>query len=169
VRYKGSQLGYAVSYLRKHRAVTLVSLMIGGNDLLRCVETTRDGCLSSSEQEATFATIQHNVRRIVSAIRHKGRYHGQLVIVNYPSPFASAFFKASVRELNTTIDDGAKPYHVAVADSEGVFETAEAHSGGDPCQAGLLVQEGSPGKCGLHPSYAGQALMAQAVLKVIRV
>src|SRR5438309_5288209 len=33
VKYRGSQLAYAISYLRKHHNVRLVSLMIGANDL----------------------------------------------------------------------------------------------------------------------------------------
>jgi lysophospholipase L1-like esterase len=31
-----------------------------------------------------------------------------------------------------------------------------------------VTQLGMPGKCGIHPSYAGQALLAQAVEDVIR-
>jgi hypothetical protein len=41
-------------------------------------------------------------------------------------------------------------------------------TGGNTCVAGLLTQLGSPGTCGIHPSYAGQALLAQALEKVVR-
>ena len=34
VKYSGSQLDYAVSYLKTHKKVRLVSLMVGANDLL---------------------------------------------------------------------------------------------------------------------------------------
>ena len=42
--YSGSQLAFAVSYLKKHQNVRLVSLMIGANDGLLCQETTADQC-----------------------------------------------------------------------------------------------------------------------------
>jgi len=47
---------------------------------------------------------------------------------------------------------------------------AGAGSGGDPCRAGLLdslpPQLGVPG-CDVHPSAAGRAVLARAVLNVI--
>jgi hypothetical protein len=47
---------------------------------------------------------------------------------------------------------------------------AAFHSGaqGDTCKAGLLTQL-SNGQCGVHPSYAGQALLAQALTKAVRI
>src|SRR5207248_10075632 len=50
IRYSGSQLGFAVSFLRKHRDVRLVSLMIGANDLFRCEAATADRCARQSDQ-----------------------------------------------------------------------------------------------------------------------
>ena len=41
VKYSGSQLAYAVSYLRTHPGVRLVSLMIGANDLFLCQKETQ--------------------------------------------------------------------------------------------------------------------------------
>src|SRR3954447_8531245 len=52
VKYSGSQLSFAVSYLRKHPRTRLVSLMIGANDLFLCQSTTSDGCVS--ELKATY-------------------------------------------------------------------------------------------------------------------
>src|SRR3954451_13418858 len=91
VSYSGSQLSYAISFLRKHPKTRLVSLMIGANDFFICQATTSDGCASQSEQKATQATIRRNVRTIVSAIRKKAGYSGQLVVVksfalDYSSP-----------------------------------------------------------------------------------
>jgi hypothetical protein len=56
---------------------------------------------------------------------------------------------------------------VKIADGYGLFGQASVRSGGSPCAAGLLTQIGG-GKCGIHPSYAGQALLAQAVAKAIK-
>lgn len=165
VSYQGSQLAFAVSYLRAHRNVRLVSLMIGANDGLICVETTKDGCASPAEQSAVATQLKANVTHILRAIRSKARYRGQLVVVNYDSPLIA--FNPLVILLNQQLDQAAKPFGVLVADGFGEFQTADSHSGGNPCLAGLLTQLGSGG-CGVHPSYAGQALLAQAVEKVIR-
>jgi len=42
------------------------------------------------------------------------------------------------------------------------------HSGSNTCTAGLLTMLGEPGDCAVHPSYAGQALLVQAVEEAIR-
>ena len=98
VSYSGSQLAFAVSYLKKHQNVRLVSLMIGANDGLMCQETTADQCTSLAEQAAVLETVAKNVHTILSAIRTKAHYNGQLAIVNYYSAdAASATANAAVR------------------------------------------------------------------------
>lgn len=171
VSYKGAQLAFAVSFLRPHRDVRLVSLMIGANDLFLCQHTTADGC--AKEFNAALAKIGRNVRTILSAVRDKAHYAGQLAIVNYYSldySPAGAGTTAVVRLLNKTVDAAAKPFHVVVADGFGKFKQATVRFASDPCLAGLLTltQSGPPRKCGIHPSYAGQALLAAALGKVIR-
>jgi lysophospholipase L1-like esterase len=169
VRYTGAQLAFAVSYLRHHPRTRLVSLMIGANDVFLCQKTTPDGCTSSAELQATFTKLSANVRRILSAIRRQARYRGQLAIVNYYSlNYASAFITGISQRLNKAMDSAARPFHVEIADGYGELRAAAEHSGGDTCAAGLLTQLGSPGKCGVHPSFAGQALLASALLKAIK-
>jgi len=168
VSYTGSQLAYAVSYLKKHKNVRLVSLMIGANDFFVCEEITPDKCTSVSEQAAVLTTAGKNVKTILSTIRNKAHYAGQLAVVNYYSlDYSSQTQDAMSALLNTTMDNAAKPFHVVVADGFGELEAAAAHSGGNTCTAGLLTQL-STGGCGIHPSYAGQGLLAQALEKVIR-
>lgn len=165
VSYSGSQLAYALAYLRSHHNVRLVSLMIGANDGLLCIET-ENGCSSPAEVAALDALLSKNIHHILKAIRHKAHYKGQLVVVTYYSPLAelNAFTIAG----NETIAAAAKPFGAHIADGYGVFQAAESGSGGNACTAALLTQLGSPGKCGIHPSYAGQALLAEAVEKAIR-
>jgi lysophospholipase L1-like esterase len=168
VHYKGSQLAYAVSYLKTHRKVRLVSLMIGANDAFVCRETTKDACASASEEHATAAAVTRNIHTILSAIRNKAHYQGQIVIVNYYSlNYASSALNAQSLLLNQTQDTAANPFHVEIAPGYGVLEAASLHSGGNTCKAGLLTQLSSGG-CGIHPSYAGQALLALAVEKTIK-
>ena len=169
VRYKGAQLAYGVAFLRAHRDVKLVSLMIGANDLFLCQSSTADGCAARAEQNAVFTKVAANVRRILSAVRSQAGYRGQLAIVNYYSlNYTSAFITAASLGLNRAMDGAAKPFHVEIADGFGEFKTAAFRSGSNPCTAGLLTQLGKPGTCGVHPSYAGQALLAQALHKAIR-
>jgi lysophospholipase L1-like esterase len=169
VRYKGSQLAYALSFLRAHRDVKLVSLMIGANDLFICQNTTKDGCAAPAEQAAVFAKVAGNVRRILSAIRNQAHYRGQLAIVNYYSlNYTSAFINNASLGLNKAMDVPAKPFHVVIANGYGELKAASLRSGSNPCTAGLLTQLGKPGTCGVHLSYAGEALLAEALLKVIR-
>jgi len=169
VHYKGSQLAFALRYLRAHQNVRLVSLMIGANDLFLCQETTSDACQSSAELNATIAKAAGNIRRIMSAIRIQAHYRGQLAIVNYYSlNYASSVATAPVIALNQAADAAAKPFHVVIADGFDELKAATLHSGSNTCVAGLLTQLGGPGTCGVHPSYAGQALLAQALEKVVR-
>ena len=168
VGYKGSQLAFAVKYLRGHRNVRLVSLLIGANDLLRCVSTTPDGCASASEEQSVLAVIRENVGVILSTIRRKAGYRGQLVIATQYSPdYTSAFLTNGVRALNSTVQSAAKPFRVLIANGFGQFYQGALHSAGNPCTAGLLTQLGAPGKCGVHPSYAGQSLLALAVERAV--
>jgi len=167
VKYSGSQLAFAVSYLKAHKNVRLVSLMIGANDFFVCQETTADHCASFTEQAAVGATVSKNIKTILSAIRNKAHYGGQIAIVNYYSlNYASATGTAQSALLNSTQDTAAKPFHVVIADGFGQFQAGALHSGGNSCTAGLLTQL-STGGCGIHPSYAGQGLLAQAVEKAI--
>jgi lysophospholipase L1-like esterase len=165
VKYSGSQLAYAVSYLKSHKHTTLVSLMIGANDLFLCQEETSDGCVS--EIGATLVKIGKNVKTILKTIRNKAHYRGQLVILNYYSTdYTNAFLTGVVKALNSTVDGAAKPFHVEVADGFGEFQAAVLHSGNNDCTAGVLTQL-STGGCGIHPSFAGQALLAEAVADAI--
>ncbi|HEX3691328.1 MAG TPA: SGNH/GDSL hydrolase family protein [Solirubrobacteraceae bacterium] len=169
VNYKGSQLAFALSYLHSHHNVRLVTLMIGANDFFLCQETTSDSCGSTAEQDATAAAVTKNIHTILSAIRNKAHYNGQLVMVNYYSlNYSVPAINAQSQLLNKVQDAAAKPFGVKIADGYGELQAASVHSGGDSCTAGLLTQL-SAGGCGIHPSYAGQALLAQALEKTITI
>ena len=171
VNYSGSQLAYAVGYLKKHHNVRLVSLMIGANDFFVCQETTADKCSSLSEQSGVISTVEKNVATILSTIRKKAKYNGQIVIVNYYAlNYADQAAVGQSALLNQSIDGAARPFHVEFADGFGQFQAGAAHSGGNSCTAGLLTQlSNASTPYGIHPSYAGQSLLAQAVENAIRV
>lgn len=171
VHYTGSQLAFAVAYLRKHPGVRLVSLMIGANDAFRCQHTTADHCTSPTELSGLITEIKHNVAVILSAIRNKAHYRGQLAIVNYYSlSYASAGTVAQSQLLNSTVDAAAKPFRVEIADGLAAFHAQAVKFAGSTCLSGLLTQwlVGGQPTCGVHPSYAGQALLAEALLHAVR-
>jgi lysophospholipase L1-like esterase len=168
VGYRGSQLAFSVSYLKRNRKVRLVSLMLGANDIFLCQKTTSDGCLSASDQQAVFSTISRNVRTIVSAIRKKARYRGQIVIVNYYSlNYANSLFNTISLGINAAMDSAAMPFKVQIANGYGQLQAATTIFGGNTCTAGLLTKL-STGGCGVHPTRAGQALLGQAVVYALR-
>jgi lysophospholipase L1-like esterase len=169
VSYRGSQLSAAVKYLRSHPGVRLVSLMIGANDAFRCQSTTADGCTSPAERSGALAEVTRSVHRILSEVRNRARYRGQIVIVHYFSEdYASPAANGASQALNHAQDTGAKGFHVRVANGYGEFRTAAQRFGQHTCLAGLLTQVGNYGDCGIHPSYAGQALLAKAVATAAR-
>lgn len=165
VAFQGSQLHYAIKYLRSHSEVRLVTLMIGANDGFLCQETTADHC--ASELPSVLAKIGANVTEILGRLRGQAGYSGQIVIVNYYSlDYSSAQQNAQSQALNNAMDTAAQPFDVAVADGYGAFQQAAAQAGGNSCTAGLLTTL-TTGGCGVHPSVAGQQLLAGAVERVV--
>jgi hypothetical protein len=108
---------------------------------------------------------------ILSAIRNQAHYAGQLAIVNYYSlDYTNVLDTAVSMALNRTVNAAAKPFDVVIANGFATFRAASLHFANKPCLAGLITQlDGQVGNCGIHPTYAGQALLAQSLLKAIRV
>lgn len=166
VSYTTSQMKYAVSYLKANPDTTLVTLMLGANDGFLCQQATADHCTSPSELLGVLSAVSTNYKTILGKIR--AVYKGQIVIVNYYSlNFSDATQTGQVTALNQAIDNAAKPYTVRIADGFGYFKKAAAQAGGNTCTAGLLTTL-SGGGCGVHPSVAGQQVLASAVERVVR-
>jgi hypothetical protein len=73
-----------------------------------------------------------------------------------------------IAALNLTVDRAARPFRVRIANGFGEFRTASRRFADHPCLAGLLTRDPLTGTCGIHPSYAGQALLAKAVATATR-
>ncbi len=170
VRYTGSQMAFALHYLRTHPRTSLVTLMIGANDGFICQQTTADQCVS--ELTPVLVSVTANVHAIVRALRITAHFTGQIVLVNYyATNYANPLDNAASAYLNKALDAGGAGFHVEVADGYGAFEQAAQYSAGDSCAAGLLTRLFSGTTftgCGVHPSVAGQALLAQAVESVVK-
>jgi lysophospholipase L1-like esterase len=168
VRYSGTQLQFALAYLRGHPQTRLVTLMIGANDEVLCQKATTDQCASPNELAGVLARVASDVGTTLGAIRHRAHYGGQIVVVSYFSlDYSSEADDTQSLALNTSTDDVARRFGATIADGYGVLEAAAAQSGGSSCAAGLLT-ELSGGGCGAHPSLAGQALLALAVEQAVR-
>jgi lysophospholipase L1-like esterase len=166
VSYGRTQLQYGVQYLKIHPPTRLVSLMIGYNDLFICQETTADRC--ASEVPAVPSQVSANIADILGALRHGARYDGHVVIVNlYSFDYANSADNGSTQKVNRALDAAAKPFHVQIADGFAAFQAAARRFGGDSCAACLLTRL-TGGGCGIHPSAAGQALLAAAVERVVK-
>ena len=118
-----------------------MSLMIGANDLLICQETTADHCASLIEQAGVLGTLTANVKTILSAIRNKAHYTGQIVIVNYYSlNCADQSDSTDPYSLNHDRRGGGQAVPRRDRGRFDEFAAAAAHSGGNRCTAGLLTQ-----------------------------
>jgi lysophospholipase L1-like esterase len=163
-----SQLAFAEAYLKKYPQTRLVSLMIGANDGFLCLEQSTDGCVSE------FATLQqhikHNAKIIFKGLRSTG-YTGQIVVPTYYSmDYNSTIGNVQVQAVSKAVTDAGAKYGIEIADGFGQFEAAAAQASGDTCAAQLLtaLTGDDAGTCGVHPSLAGQALLAQAVEQAIK-
>lgn len=161
VSYQHSQMTYANQFLKANPDTRVVSLMIGANDGFLCEARTKDHCL---KQFASVAKrIGTNVAKILYQIRETDGYTGLIVIVNYYSMnYRNTLDNLESQVLNEAMDKAGSNFGVTIADGYGAFKTASAHSGGNPCKAGLLTQL-TTGTCGVHPSFAGQQVLAQTV------
>jgi lysophospholipase L1-like esterase len=112
-------------------------------------------------------TIATNLATIFHELRVDAGYTGPIVALTYyslsysdPASVASAEFLDSVIAGVTTASGGI------VADGFAAFQGPSLPFGGDPCAAGLLIKLPN-GTCNIHPSPAGQRLLAAAIAKAI--
>ncbi|MEP6695851.1 MAG: GDSL-type esterase/lipase family protein [Pseudonocardiales bacterium] len=166
VSYSGTQLAFAVDYLRSHPHTRLVTIDIGANDLFVCQEVTADQC-TGADFQATLAQISQNLATIFAALRHQGHYHHDLVLLTYYSlSYTDPTQLAGTDALNAALTGPAKQFGGIVADGFTAFEHASAAAGGDPCDAGLLVALPGGG-CNIHPSAYGHLILANAIAQAI--
>ena len=168
-----SQLQFAIAFLKKYPGTKLVTLQIGANDGLRCIEL--GNCNTIQQKAALAAKVERRLNTILSAITKKGGYHGQLVLVNYYSiNSASTDANDNSQLLNAAEASVAKNYkNVTIADSYPRFAQASLNAAGsDTCAAGLetILTASTPpnGNCGIHPSLGGHALIASSVERVVK-
>jgi lysophospholipase L1-like esterase len=153
VSYSGTQFDFAREELRMVRSVRLVTIDLGVNDLLR-----EHGVISPD----LFADVTANLIEALEGLRATG-YRGAIVVVNaYAWDYAGSA-PAQVERLNEAIGDAAHQVGAPVADAYGAFAGKALDAGGSDCAAGLIIPM-APGRCDIHPTPAGAATLAEAVL-----
>lgn len=166
VPYSGTQMAYALSFLASHRDTKLVTIDVGANDFFLCQETTADHCTSSSELQSVGHQVEANLTTILYELRYVAHYREALVVLDYYSiNYSVAVDDAGAELLNSFINPEALQYGAVLADGYKAFQLASLASGGNPCQAGLLIPV--PGGCNVHPTHLGHLVLAGAVLSAL--
>ena len=162
-----TQEEYATSFLAAHRDTWLVTITIGGDDLLVLEGTTCEDLSSTCVANYIFNTFTPNLRDIYMAIRSTG-YDGPIVAVNYASPdYTNTGETDAVSALNSAILSVTESFRGKVADVFSAFKLASGAEG-LPCAVGLssFTPPSGPG-CDVHPTPLGQLVIGQLVLKTL--
>ena len=164
-----SQLQFAGAFLAAHPGTRLVTIGLGTNDLQMiesaCAQRApRAGCVTGG-----LATVTANLTTIVRSLRAAG-YTGIVMLVDvYAIDFTDAADTQGVAALNAAIRAAATATGVPVVDAFTAFRRAAAATGGHTCATGLLMPgPSSPAACDLHPTAAGQRLLASVVEQAYR-
>lgn len=164
VNYKGSQLRYALAFLRAHKHTSLVTMTIGANDIFLLQKACANAvpCIVGG-LPAVFARIQANLTTIYQAIRSTG-YHGRIVALTYyVTNYKDQVAVLVISSLNAVVSAVTRGFGGRVGDGFQAFGAiALSVAGGDSCAAGLLIKL-ADGTCNIHPSAFGAQVLAQAV------
>jgi lysophospholipase L1-like esterase len=175
VSYSGTQMDFAIDYLRAHRNVRLVTIDIGANDVFvlrrTCSATANPAACVAAGLPGVLATIGANLRTIFSTIREDGRYRGPLVTLSYYSLAYDPVTAARAQQLNQPIIAATQAFRGVVASGFDAFRPAALAAGGSSCTAGLLIVLPSPpappGMCDVHPTPKGRDLLANAIVEAV--
>ena len=157
--YAGSQMAFAISQLTSNKGYNLVTLNIGSNDVLLALALCKGDLACAGPQfPAILNSFAGNLTTILMKIR--AVYSGKLVLVTYYAPTPE--FDSLAQGLNQVIVGVGKPFGVEFADGYNAFRLVASLFGGDACKAGLVYRL-PDGTCDVHPTPAGQGLLAGAV------
>lgn len=178
-----SQLQYAISYLTANPKTKLVTITIGGDDLL----LLEDACTTASPTNPSaiescvsaglgkvLADFAVNLTKIYLGLRFTAHYEGPIVAVNYFSPnYTNEPDTLAVGELDTITFGVTAAFGGKVADVFTAFAEASVAGEGLPCapNVGLAfatATTATTGLCDVHPTKAGQQLIATLIEKALQ-
>lgn len=171
VAYSGTQLSFAIHYLKTHPRTRLVTLNLDANDLFRLISgPSKDFwppsiCYTPNIGLYFNTCAVDNLKTIFAAIRATG-YEGLIVAMTY---YALDYRDVALGNLlnGAMIQAAHQSDDVLVASGfEAWKATATTLGGGSSCAAGLLIALPTGG-CDIHPSPAGRDLLAGAIVQTI--
>ena len=163
VSYSSTQLDFALVFLKSHPQTRLVTVGLGGNDVL-LLSAACSGDLTCIQ--AGLATVTANLETILSDLRATG-FTGTMIVVNYYSiDYSDPLQTGIITLLNKALEVASAQQGAAIADVFSAFQSATG--GGNTCTFGLLNGSFSPTNqftCDIHPSQSGQILIGKVVAR----
>jgi lysophospholipase L1-like esterase len=170
--YDVDQCDAAVGFLKQHPDTKLVTLTLGGNDLLLVQKDAGTGLMSYAKEAlalpGTELHLYENLKKGLDKIRSV--YSGSIVVTDvyapdYSNTFNTLALKATKLAIEGAVASVNKPGEPAkVADVYGSFDQAVAadpQAKGSTGAAGLLLT--THGGYDVHPSPEGRQLIAKTV------
>jgi lysophospholipase L1-like esterase len=158
VKYSGTQLAFAIDFLKKHPSTELVTIDLGGND----VGKLNDMCAGELScvlggLVSTLESYDKNMDYIFAELRKV--YDGPLLGVGIYNPYpGDSTAEWGLGKLNTMLAARLTAHDGVFVDGLAAFKAVSA----DPCADGLLIMM-PDGHCDIHPSAKGHEVLAAAV------
>jgi lysophospholipase L1-like esterase len=190
---KTSQLQYALDFLKKHKGqVAYVTMTMGGNNLLKCVDSTTGGfdlnCITAS-----YTSIKAELPAIAKKIKKAAGPGVQLLGSGYPDPYLQFYLRGPDQQaiaqaslgiqaqLDKTLEESYGSAGWKFVDVDPLFGTnipLSQTTNLDPygqiptavaniCEYTWMCAPAPMGP-NIHPDQAGYALYAAANLKVLK-
>lgn len=172
-----AQLDFVRAYLARTKP-SLVTMSIGGNDLLRIVENCKVPVVGGPCMLLRLPFYEHAFRENLATILrtvHGAGYRGKMAILTtYGPDYSDVFatfglrrFNDALRETVADLRDDLPGLDVRVADGFAAFEAEAKKHDGKTCATGLVITN-ADGTCDLHPSEHGHEVLAGVILAAIR-
>ncbi|HUS28676.1 MAG TPA: SGNH/GDSL hydrolase family protein [Kofleriaceae bacterium] len=162
VKYTGTQLAFAIDFLRDHPNTELVTIDLGGNDVGK-LNATCAGALPCilGGIVTTLEEYDRNMQYIFGELRKV--YDGPLLGIGIYNPYpGDSTAEWGLGKLNTLLAAQLRTYDGTFVDGLAAFAAVSA----DPCADGLLIKM-PDGTCDIHPSPKGHEILAAAVQNVL--
>jgi lysophospholipase L1-like esterase len=175
-----SPLANAVRTLRGG-GYSVVTLDIGGNDILRLVKPGQPCAGKQIESDACFAAMRQALREmttpnlapIVAALVEAAPAGTQIIVLTYPNPFsvgrsttAEERTDAAMAELNVLITNAVRANQAKAADRDVTLALVDLAPLFNKQGARLThIADATPD---IHPNDAGHGTIAEAIKKVYR-
>ena len=172
VSYKGTQLAFAIKYLKAHPQTRLVTLNLDANDFFRLSSGPSSDfwppstCFTPNLVQYFSTCAVQNLETVFSAIKATG-YKGLIVALTYYAlDYSDPNGLALSGLLNGAMSAAATASGVLIASGFTAWQPFTAAFSGSSCNAGLLIRT-SPTGCDIHPSPKGRDLLARAITQTI--